>query len=145
MKPLQILFKTLQARDLEEAGEILSLASSSAAKKLRKEKEEENKARKDKKKIHKSFEATLEEWKKVMSHYGFQNFGGKYWCKGKSKIYLPQDTQTALSDIEFIREVYQPPAEGSRHSDKKKNNYMQEFHGDLIWIAPDTAWKIKEE
>ena len=80
-----------------------------------------------------------------MRHYGFEHFGGDYWCKGKSKIYLPQDINTARSDIEFVREVYQPPEVGSRVSSKKKDNYMQEFHGDLIWLAPDDAWKIKKD
>ena len=145
MKQLAGLYKYLSERNLEESSPLFSLASSHGAKKLKEERVEEEEARQDKKRIKKSFEAWLEEWKEVMRHYGFEHFGGDYWCKGKSKIYLPQDINTARSDIEFVREVYQPPEVGSRVSSKKKDNYMQEFHGDLIWLAPDDAWKIKEE
>jgi hypothetical protein len=85
----------------------------------------------------------LEEWRACMRHYGFQSFGDTKWHKGKSNLEEPQDEASALHDIEMVEQAHSPDAEGRRISNKSLDNFMREFYGELITIAPREGWRSR--
>jgi hypothetical protein len=85
----------------------------------------------------------LEEWRACMRHYGFQSFGDTKWHKGKSHLEEPLDEASALHDIEMVEQAHSPDAEGRRISNKSLDNFMREFYGELITIAPREGWRSR--
>lgn len=78
-----------------------------------------------------------------MRHYGFQSFGDTKWHKGRSYLEEPQDEASALHDIEMVEQAHSPDAEGRRISNKSLDNFMREFYGELITIAPREGWRSR--
>ncbi len=120
MTRLHNLFKTLNFFNLKkEASDVLSLSNS-------------------------TIEPWLSEWRDVMRHYGFQNFGrDKKWHKGKSHLEEPLDRTSAEHDIHMVEQAHTPDSEGRRISDKSLDKFMREFYGENIWIAPREGWRSK--
>jgi hypothetical protein len=102
----------------------------------------------------------LEEWRNCMRHYGFQSFRGTKWQKkktnskgtkkdlpkwhkGKSFLMEPQDETSAFQDIEMVEQAHSPDAEGRRISNTALDNFMREFYGEMITIAPRESWRSK--
>ena len=84
----------------------------------------------------------LSEWKECMKHYGFQNFGrDNKWWKGKSFLHEPKDEFSAENDIHMIEQVHSPSEEGRRVSNTALDNFIKEFYGDGITIAPREGWR----
>jgi hypothetical protein len=91
-----------------------------------------------------SVQPWLSEWRDVMRHYGFQNFGrDKKWHKGKSHLEEPLDRTSAEHDIHMVEQAHTPDSEGRRISDKSLDKFMREFYGENIWIAPREGWRSK--
>lgn len=91
-----------------------------------------------------SVQPWLSEWRDVMRHYGFQNFGrDKKWHKGKSHLEEPLDRTSAEHDIHMVEQAHTPDSEGRRISDKSLDKFMKEFYGENIWIAPREGWRSK--
>ena len=85
----------------------------------------------------------LEEWRNCMRHYGFQSFGDTKWHKGRSHLEEPLDETSAFGDIHLVEQAHSPDAEGRRISNKALDNFMREFYGEMITIAPREGWKKK--
>ena len=85
----------------------------------------------------------LEEWRDCMRHYGFQSFGDTKWHKGRSYLKEPLDKASAIHDIEMVEQAHSPDAEGRRISNKSLDNFMKEFYGELITIAPREGWRSR--
>lgn len=83
----------------------------------------------------------LEEWRNCMRHYGFQSFGDTKWHKGKSYLEEPLDEASALQDIHLVEQAHSPDAQGRRISNTALDNFMKEFYGELISIAPREGWR----
>jgi hypothetical protein len=91
-----------------------------------------------------SVQPWLSEWRDVMRHYGFQNFGrDKKWHKGKSHLEEPLDRTSAKHDIHMIEQAHTPASKGRRISNKSLDKFMREFYGENIWIAPREGWRSK--
>jgi len=91
-----------------------------------------------------SVQPWLSEWRDVMRHYGFQNFGrDKKWHKGKSHLEEPLDRTSAEHDIHMVEQAHTPDSQGRRISDKSLDKFMREFYGENIWIAPREGWRSK--
>lgn len=78
-----------------------------------------------------------------MRHYGFQSFRGTKWHKGKSYLEEPLDETSALGDIHLVEQAHSPDAEGRRISNTALDNFMREFYGEMITIAPRESWRSK--
>lgn len=76
-----------------------------------------------------------------MRHYGFQSFGDTKWHKGKSYLEEPLDEASALQDIHLVEQAHSPDAQGRRISNTALDNFMKEFYGELISIAPREGWR----
>lgn len=102
----------------------------------------------------------LEEWRACMRHYGFQSFGDTKWQKektnskgtkkdppkwhkGKSYLTEPLDEALAFQDIHMVEQAHSPDAEGRRISNTALDNFMREFYGEMITIAPREGWKSR--
>lgn len=91
-----------------------------------------------------SVQPWLSEWRDVMRHYGFQNFGrDKKWHKGKSHLEEPLDRTSAEHDIHMVEQAHTPDSQGRRISDKSLDKFMREFYGENIWIAPREGWRSR--
>jgi hypothetical protein len=55
----------------------------------------------------------------------------------------PLDEASALHDIEMVEQAHSPDAEGRRISNKALDNFMREFYGELITIAPREGWRSR--
>jgi hypothetical protein len=84
----------------------------------------------------------LSEWRDCMRHYGFQNFGrDDKWWKEKSFLHEPKDAGSAAQDIILVTEVHSPSEEGRRVSNTALDNFIKEFYGDGITVAPREGWR----
>ena len=73
----------------------------------------------------------LANWKRCMTHYGFQSFGDGKWHKGRSYLEEPKDRVSAEHDISLVERAH-----SSNISDKLSDNFIKEFYGEKINIPP---------
>ena len=85
----------------------------------------------------------LTEWRDTMRHYGFDNFGGTIWTKGKSHLHEPLDRNSAEDDIHMVEQAHMPDEQGRRVSNDALDSFMKEFYGESITIAPREGWRSK--
>ena len=84
----------------------------------------------------------LSDWRACMRHYGFKNFGrDDKWWKEKSFLHEPKDAGSAAQDIILVTEVHSPSEEGRRVSNTALDNFIKEFYGDGITVAPREGWR----
>ncbi len=89
-----------------------------------------------------SLESWLSDWRDCMRHYGFENFGrDDKWWKGKSFLHEPKDANSANYDMILVTEVHSPSEEGRRVSNTALDNFIKEFYGDGITVAPREGWR----